>query len=204
GGTAQTAVSVVAPDGSVTFRQLSQPRSGPAAVALGADVLVIGGDEAGDAELLREGSATGEPVTDLSDGVRESGLLVGDAQSRALLIGGTDSEGAIRQDSVRIEGCPDACVSSAGPQWATARLQALQPEATALIIGGAESTEIEEVQWSGDDVRIAPLFDLTVPRAAAGGIVFESGAFVVGGGDDGVNRRADFEFCAPDPLAPTQ
>jgi len=32
--------------------------------------------------------------------------------------------------------------------------------------------------------------------------VYESGAFVVGGGDDGTGARDDFEFCVPTALEP--
>ena len=201
-GEAQSAVSLVQADGEVKFSQLSEPRSGPAATALGTDVLVVGGNVEGNAELLLEGAAMGQPVTNLMDGVRESGLLVGDGESRALWIGGTDAADALRQDTVRFGGCPNSCVSAAGPQWVTARLGALQPAQSTLVIGGDGSRQVEEVRWQEADVEIQPLLQLDVPRAGAGGIVFESGAFVVAGGDDGVSVREDFEFCVPATLEP--
>ncbi len=43
---------------------------------------------------------------------------------------------------------------------------------------------------------------LVEARAAAGAVVLESGAFIVGGGDDGAVRRDDFEFCVPAELEP--
>jgi hypothetical protein len=90
----------------------------------------------------------------------------------------------------------------AGPVWATARLGVFQPDRSALIIGGDDSQQVEEVRWSADQVTIAPLVELQVPRAGAGAIVLESGAFIVAGGDDGVDIREDFEFCAPAALTP--
>ena len=64
----------------------------------------------------------GSSVSGVMDGVREAGLLVGDAESRALWLGGADATDAMRQDTLRFDGCPNACVSSVGPEWATARL----------------------------------------------------------------------------------
>jgi hypothetical protein len=201
-GEAQSSVSLVEPEGVVTSRRLSKPRSGPAATALGSDVLVVGGDPEGTAEILIEGAAVGQRIDGLMDGVRESALLVGDGDSRALWIGGADATDTVRQDTVRFDNCPDGCVSGAGPAWTTARLAALQPARSALVIGGVGSTSVEEVRWDGADVEIQPLLQLEVPRAGAGGIVLESGAFIVAGGDDGVSIREDFEFCVPAVLEP--
>ena len=61
---------------------------------------------------------------------------------------------------------------------------------------------VDEVRWDGANVEIQPLLQLDVPRAGAGGIVLESGAFIVAGGDDGVSIRDDFEFCVPAVLEP--
>jgi len=202
GGEAQSEISLVAPGGEVTSLQLSKPRSGPTATAMGADVLVVGGDPEGDAELLLDGSPTGQPVAGVMDGVREGGLLVGDGESRALLLGGTDSEDALRQDSLRFDACPSACASGAGPQWTTARLAVLQPADSALLVGGESSSAVEEVRWNDGDVGIEPLLEMEFPRAGAGGLVLESGAFIVAGGDDGVSIRDDFEFCVPAALQP--
>jgi len=201
-GEPQSAVSLVEPEGQVTSLQLSAPRSGPAATALGTDVLVAGGDVEGSAEILIDGAVMGQPVAGVMDGLREAGLLVGDGESRALWIGGTDATDALRQDTVRFDGCPSSCVSGAGPQWTTARLAALQPSESALVIGGDGSSLVDEVRWNGADVEIQPLLQLDVPRAGAGGIVLESGAFIVAGGDDGVSIREDFEFCVPAALEP--
>jgi hypothetical protein len=201
-GEAQSGVSLVEPEGQVTSLRLSEPRSGPAATTLGGDVLVVGGDVEGNAEILIDGATMGQPVAGVMDGVREAGLLVGDGESRALLIGGTDADGALRQDTVRFDGCPSSCVSATGPQWTTARLAALQPTQSALVIGGDGSRLVDEVRWSAADVEIQPLLQLDVPRAGAAGIVLESGAFIVAGGDDGVSIRKDFEFCVPAALEP--
>ncbi|MGB5366225.1 MAG: hypothetical protein WBM75_06720 [Polyangiales bacterium] len=202
GGEAQSEVSLVAPGGEVTSLQLSTPRSGPAATALGADVLVVGGNPEGDAELLLDGSATGQPVAGVMDGVREGALLVSDGDSRALLVGGVDAGDAVRQDSVRFDACPSSCASGAGPQWTTARLGVLQPANSALLVGGESSSMVEEVRWDDENVEIQPLLQMEFPRAGAGGLVLESGAFIVAGGDDGVSIRDDFEFCVPAALQP--
>jgi hypothetical protein len=201
-GEAQSGVSLVEPEGEVTSLQLSEPRSGPAATALGADVLVVGGDAEGSAEILLEGAAMGQPVANVMDGIRESGLLVGDGESRALWMGGTDAADALRQDTVRFDDCPNNCVSAEGPPWTTARLGAFQPAQSALIIGGVDSPQVDEVRWNGADVEIQLLLQLDVPRAGAGAIVLESGAFVVAGGYDGASIRQDFEFCVPAALEP--
>lgn len=202
GGEPQSAVSLVEPGGDVTASQLNEPRSGASAAALGMDVLVAGGNAEGNAEILVDGEDSGQPVADFMDGIREGGLLVGDGESRALWIGGVDGADAIRQDSVRFDGCPGNCRSSAGPGWPTARLDVLQPAESTLLIGGDGSSLVEEVRWTDATVEIQSLLELQVPRAGAGGIVLESGAFVVAGGDDGVSRRDDFEFCVPAALEP--
>jgi hypothetical protein len=201
-GEAQSAVSLVEPEGQVTSLELSEPRSGPAATALGTAVLVVGGNVAGNAEILIEGATMGQTVTTVMDGVRDSGLLVGDGESRALWMGGTDASVALRQDTVRFDGCPNSCTSSAGPQWPTPRLEALQPAQSTLVIGGDSSRLVDVVRWNGADVEIQPLLELDIPRAGAAGIVLESGAFIVAGGDDGVSIREDFEFCVPAALEP--
>ena len=201
-GEAQSAVTLVEPGGDVTSLQLSEARSGPAATTLGTDVLVVGGDAAGTAEVLIDGAAVGQPVAGVMDGVREAGLLVGDGESRALWMGGTSAADILRQDTIRFDGCPNRCVSAAGPQWTTARLNALQPAQSELVIGGDGSQLVDEVRWNGADVEIQQLLELDVPRAGAGGIVLESGAFIVAGGDDGVSIREDFEFCVPASLEP--
>jgi len=202
GGEARSEVSLVAPGGEVVSLRLSKPRSGPAATALGANVLVVGGDPDGDAELLLDGSATGQPVGGVMDGVREGGLLVGDGESRALLLGGTDAEDAVRQDSLRFDGCPSACASGAGPDWTTARLGVLNPSDSALLVGGESSSMVEEVRWNDGNVEIQALLQMEFPRAGAGALVLGSGAFIVAGGDDGVSIRDDFEFCVPAALQP--
>ena len=201
-GEARSEVSLVAPGGELTSLQLSKPRSGSAATALGADVLVVGGDAEGDAELLLDGSPTGQPVAGVMDGIREGGLLVGDGESRALLVGGTDAGDTVRQDSLRFDACPSSCASGAGPQWTTARLGVLQPANSALLVGGESSSMVEEVRWNDENVEIQPLLQMEFPRAGAGGLVLESGAFIVAGGDDGVSIRDDFEFCVPAALQP--
>ena len=61
---------------------------------------------------------------------------------------------------------------------------------------------MNEVRWADEDVEIQELLQMNVPRAGAGGLVLESGAFVVAGGDDGVSTREDFEFCVPAALEP--
>ena len=202
GGAARAGVSLVKLDGVVTSLQLSEPRAGAVAAALGEDVLVVGGDADGNAEILLAGSTVGQPIDGVMDGVRDDGLLVGDGESRALLIGGADASGAVRRDTLRFDACPGNCVSSAGPQWDAARLRAILPELSALIIGGEGSKSVEEVRWSEDTVAIEPVLEMRVPRASAGAIVYESGVFVVAGGDDGGTALDDFEFCVPAALTP--
>ena len=201
-GVPQSTVSLVEPDGTVVSLRLSVPRSGPQATALGMDVLVAGGDEDGTAEILLEGEQAGQLVDGVMDGVREAGLLVGDGENRALWMGGVDAADGLRQDTLRFDDCAAGCTASAGPAWTTARLAALQPQHSQLVVGGEGSSLVDEVHWSGTDVEISPLLDLNVPRAGAGGIVLESGAFIVAGGDDGVSVRDDFEFCVPAALEP--
>jgi len=201
-GVPQSTVSLVEPDGSVVSLQLSVPRSGPQAAALGKDVLVAGGDDEGTAELLIESEPVGQLVAGVMDGIRQAGLLISDERNRALWIGGVDATANLRQDTLRFDDCPADCNASEGPTWTTARLAALQPQRSRLVIGGEGSLLVDEVQWIDGDVEISPLLDLNIPRAGAGGIVFESGAFIVAGGDDGVTVRDDFEFCVPAELEP--
>lgn len=202
GDTAQSGVSLVRANGTVQFLSLSEPRSGAVATVFGRDVLVVGGDPVGNAELLVDGRSTGEPVTGLSDGARSNGIIVGDGESRALLLGGSDALGTVRQDTVFFTGCPTACAQQAGPAWTDARLEVSQPVGSQLLIGGANSTLVDEVQFEGGDVEVAALLRLQIPRAAAAGILLESGAFIVAGGTDGSTIRNDLEFCVPQALSP--
>lgn len=201
-GTPTANAFLVEPDGSITSMELEEPRAGATAVALGEDVLVVGGDAAGSAELLLTSSSMSEPIPGVADGVRVGGLLVGDGASRALLIGGADDGGTVREDTLRFDDCPSDCAASAGPTWGTARLDAIVPEHGSLVVGGDGSQLVDEVVWNGSAVAVEHLLDLEVPRAAAGAIVYESGAFVVAGGRDGANDRDDFEFCVPAQLSP--
>ncbi len=201
-GDAKATVSLLQPDGNVMSLQLSEGRSGPAAAVLGTDVLVVGGNVQGNAEILIEGASTGQPIDGVMDGLRRDGLLVGDGQSRALWLGGTGADDVLRQDTLRFDGCPDNCAASSGPEWSTARSNPCQPQGSRLIIGGDGSRLVDEVRWSDPAVEVIPLLQLNVPRAGAGGLVLESGAFIVGGGDDGTSIRDDFEFCVPASLEP--
>jgi hypothetical protein len=81
-------------------------------------------------------------------------------------------------------------------------LRAIIPEYSALIIGGEDSQSVEEARWSGDTVSIEPVVEMVLPRASAGAIVYESGAFVVAGGENGGVVLDDFEFCVPAALTP--
>ena len=163
--------------------------------------MVVGGDSEGTAEVLIDGAAVGQPVAGVMDGVRESGSS--SATARAVPFGWAAPTPPTPCDKTRsLRWLSERCVSAAGPQWTTARLDALQPAQSALVIGGDGSQLVDEVRWNGADVEIQQLLQLDVPRAGAGGIVLESGAFVVAGGDDGVSIREDFEFCVPAALEP--
>ena len=201
-GEAQVGVTLVQPNATLTSLQLTEPRSGPTAAPMGTDVLVVGGNQVGDAEILLDGESTGTLVATLMDGPREGAILAGDGQSRALLLGGVDETDTLRQDTVEFTGCPNACVAATGPTWPTARLEVLLPQDSTLLVGGTDSRLVEEVRWPDDLVEITPLLELNTERAGAGAIVLESGAFVVAGGNDGVSRRDDFEFCVPAELEP--
>ena len=67
---------------------------------------------------------------------------------------------------------------------------------------GNPSTLLEEVVFDDPDIRIDPVTELNVGRASAGAILYESGAFVVGGGTGESGVRDDFEFCVPSALTP--
>ncbi|UCH29922.1 MAG: hypothetical protein JSV06_02555 [Myxococcales bacterium] len=202
GGAALADARLVQPGGVIRSFELSEPRSGASAAALGEDVLVVGGDATGTAEILLSGNPQGQPVAGVMDGVRAGGILVSDGESQALWLGGTDAGDALRQDTLRFDDCPASCAASAGPTWTRARLRVTVPEYTAMLVGGEGSRDVEEVQWNSGAVAIERVLDLDVARAGAGAIVYESGAFVVTGGDDGSAVRDDFEFCTPAALQP--
>lgn len=206
-GVPRGGVTLVRPEGDPESLTLSTARSGAVAAVLGEDVLVVGGDSEGSAELLLAGSSEGQPIQGIADGIRTGAVLVSDGESRALLLGGADTASVIRQDTLRFDDCPATCTSATGPDWPTARLRPVVPESARLVVGGEESTGnastlIEEVVFSDSDVRIESVTELNVGRASAGAILYESGAFVVGGGNDGDGARDDFEFCVPASLNP--
>jgi hypothetical protein len=202
GGVPRQGVSLVEPDGTVRSLQLSEPRSDAAAAVLGQDVLVVGGNATGNAEVLLAGSEVGQPVDGVSDGVRSGALLIGDGTSRALLLGGLDQADTVRQDTLRFDECPSNCSASSGPIWTTARTGGTVPEQSTLIIGGESSPLVEKVRWSGDDVQIEPVLALSSARAFPGAIVYEGGAIVVAGGEDGGEAADGLEFCVPSALEP--
>lgn len=206
-GVARAGVSLLSPDGDVSSSMLSTARAGAVAAVLGEDVLVVGGDDVGSAEILLSGSTVGEPVAGVADGIRRDGLLVSDGESHALLLGGADDGSAIREDTLRFESCPASCASTPGPDWPRARLGVAVPEGARLLIGGEDgageaSSLIEEVVFGESSIEIEPVTELRASRAAAGAIVYESGAFVVAGGVDANGVRNDLEFCVPDLLEP--
>jgi len=203
-------VSWVGADGSVATTHLATPRANPAIAPLGSDALLVAGGMAeGEplVELAQPGEPTGEVVLEAPDhGVRDGGYLVVDAVSdRAMLLGGSDGSGAVRADTLRLDGCSSgSCEASGGPAWPEARAGVAvvaDPEGGAWLVGGAgPSSRVERVRWSDGTPGIALATTLAAGRDGAGAFLLRSGVLWVVAGQGAGGPRRDVELCFPDEL----
>lgn len=137
-------------------------------------------------------------VAFIADGVRRGASLVFDrAGANGLLFGGKDENDMPRSDSVAISGCPAACVVSAGPTWAQARVGAVV-EASGVIVGGTPASSlVEYVHFDGATPTFETFAFLVSPRSEPSVVRYPGGVVVVIGGDDLSVPRDDIEVCFP-------
>ncbi|MCA9530891.1 MAG: hypothetical protein KC543_12205 [Myxococcales bacterium] len=227
GGDVPTVVWV-GPNGAVTETALAHPRYGPAIWALGPDsALVIGGDS----RFASEHTGPGETLPISAELIRRDvpvGVLIDEPfdyggrnyfprvvvsldGAQALLLGGFDGLGHERPDTRWLRGCPDHCVSEAGPSkehvWDWGTIDA----ASALLVGATEDADvIEQVVFSADGPpRFVVRAHLTRPRIRAGVVpISPQMVWIFGGetiGPPGSNTPedgADSELCALAPVSP--
>ncbi len=197
------AITFVDSGGEETTTSLVNARSGAAVAFDGTRVWIAAGDGAGASslELATFEGAPGLAIADLGDGVRIGAhLFVSDDGTEALLVGGVDDVGAVRTDTVHVEGCPAACTASPGPTWTSARDGATAVPEGRLLVGGEASALVERVDFGPDGPAFVPRGTLDVARRDAAVIPLAAGIVIVVGGDDGAGPRRDAEICFPDAL----
>ena len=199
GGTETNQVTWVAPTGSVLTTRLAIERRRPAAIEVDGQIVVAGGAASGPvAEVIDSTRNASVAVEGIDDGVRIDPLLI-DTPQGLWLIGGIDSEGMIRTDTVLLAGCPDDCQPSIGPEWTTARAGVTYDRNHGLLIGGNGSTHIERIV-DGPVIELHAL--LVSARGAPEVFSLESGMLVVTGGLGEAGARRDVEICFPWTLTP--
>ncbi len=189
-GAAVSDVSWIAADGRVHRTQLSAPRSGAVAIALGDRVLVAGGTTGAVAEMLEPASDMGAPFGE-SEPLRLGATILADDEA-FWLVGGVDDLGEPRTDHVSLLGCPGACRAEPG----------VEPAVEAVDVTGqggwlVRDADVSEARFDGR-WSLQPRFTLTAPRRRPALVVFESGVLVVAAGEG----RSDVEMCFPDELTP--
>ncbi|HJL00651.1 MAG TPA: hypothetical protein RMH85_19655 [Polyangiaceae bacterium LLY-WYZ-15_(1-7)] len=185
GGTASAGLTFVAADGSTSAATLTAPRAAPLLVPFdGGRVLVV--DAAEGAEVV---SAAGAPsLVDLPAFAPAAAIRDGDA---VLLVG----EGSDGPATLALEGCPGACVASAGPAWPMARAGVVS--AGPYLVGGAL---VERATHGEDGWRIEPAWELARTHRAPLALLFESGVLVVVAGEDDGGPVPFVELCFPETL----
>lgn len=117
------------------------------------------------------------------------------------IFGGTDQNGVLRTDTVKVAGCPVGCFTAAGPTWTTARTGAAF-HTDGIIAGGdgPDGALVERVilpQLPMSPMVIEPFATLNVPRANPAVVVLPSGPVLVIGGRAAAGLVADTEICFP-------
>ncbi|AKF10650.1 hypothetical protein [Sandaracinus amylolyticus] len=200
-------------DESIDITELATPRRNPVATTVGGVLVIAGGQAEGEplfevARLRSDGVALEGSPTE----VREGAVLVAPQRRVGVLLGGLAADGTtVRDDTLVVTGCPDACRVSVGTPWAFPRLR----PATAETVGGvwllggeaadgtAQAT-VEIVKRVGDAVSIEELADgLPTARARAGAALFADGIVaIIGGVDDEGEELRSMALCWPRELDP--
>lgn len=194
GGEAARATWITADERLLSIA-LAARRASAAAAAIGGVAIVAGGDapDAPAAELLRPSRDSSEPFGE-TDGVRVGPALVA-AGGRLWLVGGRGADGELRDDTILVLGCPDACRVEPGPTWADPREGAVA--AGPYLVAG------DRIDQMAPDGTLTEIARLTAPRRAPLVVPYESGVLAILGGEDaeGTPLR-DIELCFPPELNP--
>lgn len=131
---------------------------------------------------------------------RHGGHMVVDTAGMSMgVFGGTDQNGVVRTDTIKMTGCPVGCFTVAGPTWTNARTGVTV--VNDLIVGGdGPDAEIERVLLPinrTDPLVIEPFASLTIPRSNPAVVVLPSGPVLVIGGRGASGPVADTEICFP-------
>lgn len=184
--------------------QATLPSAAPDYAAGGAETgLWMVSNAAGECALVQlqnSGFLTQTRIQSFVDGVRHGGTLFLEPTGfRMLLIGGTDTGGSVRADTVYLSGCPVACANSIGPNWTTARAGAAF-DSTGVIAGGdGPSALVDRVTVDANGPRIDTFATLVRARTHASVVRLPSGPALVFGGRDASGLVAATEICFPPP-----
>lgn len=219
GDEAVTGITWVDAVGRSSTSMLQVARSRPAAIRLGSHILVAGGQAAGQRPFELVAIAAGHAgVATFGDetSTRFGGVLVVDsAAGRAWLGFGEDASGALLDTTVRISGCPSACVATDDTPIALPRrgFAVARRSTETLILGGdvgdaaspVPSGAVDRVRFVSGAPVVEPLGALGAARDRPGAAEIGGGIVIVGGGQ-GVRPELralrDLEICFPEVLDP--
>jgi len=231
-GIAQTGISWIDTNGTVTLGALSVPRRQPGAALVGAnELLVVGGQDAGEPlfELVRLFASPTQPSTTFDVPTHEqryAPVVTTDAQHAAAWVGfgqtAADATGTLLATSWVVTDCSTTCTSiTAGPTVAMPRhdVAVVTHEvgmagtsgavSETLVIGGAVGTsavgQIDRITFSNGTVTLGTFGQLAnlAGRSAAGAAEVNAGVFLVAGGvDDHQMALQTIEICFPSALEP--
>jgi hypothetical protein len=200
-------------DGYTTISELATPRERPAAIRMGDYVLVAGG-QAADAPLFELVSISSPGAASITSDVgdpRFDAILVSDGSDGAWLGFGESADGTLLDTTVRIDGCPDACVATASTPIDRPRrgARAVARTGDTLVLGGADETgptnAVDRVRFVGGMPVVEPLGELDAARDRPGAAPIGSGVIVVAGGlgvRPELSALSDLEICFPETLEP--
>lgn len=132
---------------------------------------------------------------------RRFGTLMSDRDGVTFgVIGGTDQNGAVRDDTMTIGGCPALCYTAAGPTWTHARSGATFTSDGFIAGGDGPDGRVERVRLRPSDTAPMVIEDfatLNVPRSRPGVVALPSGPILVIGGQGASGRVTETEICFP-------
>ncbi len=197
--------------GFATTSHLSTRRERPAAVRIGGEILVAGGQAPGEPLFERISIDAAHTSTSFGDGEPRFGaVLVRDSGStRAWLGFGEDADGTLLDSAIRIEGCPRACVATATDPIAQPRrgVRVVERASETVILGGSDDTgptnAVDRVRFVAGAPVVEALGVLGAARDRPGAAAIGGGVIVVGGGEGvrpELHALRDMEICFPERL----
>lgn len=188
--------------GAMTARQLNTARVAPAVAALQDGFLIAGGAATGPVAEWVFPNRDPVPIGGVTDGTRIGGTLLVTADgSEALLLGGKDEGGNVRQDTVWFQQCDVQCVPGPGPTWVNARDGAAQGSRGGFhwIVGGdlslSQNSLVEAVRFAAAGPVFESVAQLASGRSRPALLPMASGVLYVVGGETTTETSTEIELC---------